>query len=353
KSTSDKKEVDNVDVRGNAFDKLIEYAIQNDQIINASIELTNNCNQRCKFCYLDNFTEKGLDKDTIINLGRQLKDLGVVSVLFTGGELFLRKDALEILSAYNKMGFCLEIKTNGTIINETIIKKLKHLNLLDLQISIYETKDGFSGITSTNYSFSKLSDTIKKMIDNGIPVSLSVMVGKHNIDEIEQIHEKIKKIGDVNVSYSPYITPNRKGLEYGIELRLSAKELKEKFAPFLKKINGFTEQKKYRNCANDKTVCFAGKDQIAIGSDGNVYPCLDLRIVMGNIRKLPLNEILKNKYKFLNKFSITEIPKCMNCKIRDFCDSCIGVALIENGDYRIPSSHKCDVTKFFMKGGEK
>jgi len=37
----------------------------------------------------------------------------------------------------------------------------------------------------------------------------------------------------------------------------------------------------------------------------------------------------------------------MNCSFKDYCDSCIGMALIENGDYRKPAEHKCNIAHLY------
>jgi radical SAM protein with 4Fe4S-binding SPASM domain len=70
---------------------------------------------------------------------------------------------------------------------------------------------------------------------------------------------------------------------------------------------------------------------------------------MGNIKEESLTEILKKRSSFLNAFSIKDIPKCMGCSLREYCDSCIGIALIENGDYRKPVEHKCDITHLYNR----
>ncbi|MCG2686575.1 radical SAM protein, partial [Candidatus Parcubacteria bacterium] len=327
--------IDSAMQQKNALEELSAYAIKNWQLVNVSWELTYLCNQRCKWCYLENFQQKGLSENSIINLSKELKQVGALFLLLTGGEIFLRPDTLDIIEYLENEGFVLEIKTNGTSFGVNEIERMSKINFFDIQVSIYETKNGYSDLTKSNYQLNLIEENVKLMLERDLPVTLSVLVGKHNIDEIEKIHEKLSKIG-AEIFYSPYITPNRGGVGQEILFRLSKKELEEKFKPFLEKINGFPVQKKYRDCDKDTSVCFAGRDQIAIDPNGIVYPCLDLRIPLGNLFQNSLSEILKTRKSILNQFTLNEIPQCKNCDDRNYCDSCVGLAIIENGDYRIP-----------------
>ncbi|MFH1173490.1 MAG: radical SAM protein, partial [bacterium] len=329
-----------------ALEKLSEYAIKNWQLTNANLELTNLCNNRCKWCYTDDFKLYGLSKDHLINLADELLKENVLFLLFTGGEIFLRPDVMEIIEEFAKRKFIIELKTNGTMINDSIIERLSGMPLLDVQVSIYGINDGWSEEMQAVYPYNKIRGSIRKMINAGIPVTQSVLVGKHNVGNLANIHNRLLESG-AKVFYSPYITPNRSGPGQEIEFRLTHYEMEEKFRPFLEEIDAMPPQKQYRDCSNDKTVCYAGRDQIAIGADGRIYPCLDLRLPMGNIKDEKLTEIISRRKKTMDQFNLSDIAKCNNCSLGNYCDSCVGVALIENGDYRQPSQHKCDIVHFY------
>jgi radical SAM protein with 4Fe4S-binding SPASM domain len=78
-----------------------------------------------------------------------------------------------------------------------------------------------------------------------------------------------------------------------------------------------------------------------------VYPCLDLRVPLGDLKFEDIETILSRRKQVLEAFRFREMSICKACEIVDFCDSCIGVALVENEDYRIPSLHKCDISHFY------
>ena len=345
KMLGDKSENGNTPAQKTAPEELSAYAIRKWQLINANLELTYLCNQRCRWCYLDNFQERGLSRERVQELAQELKSAGTILILLTGGEIFMRKDAISIMEDLEEIGFVLELKTNGIILSPNKIEKLAHLRPYDIQVSVYETRTGYSELTNSVYQFDRLKENIRQMLQQGLPVTLSVLVGKHNIDRIDETHDILTKTG-APIFYSPYITPNRGGPKEEILLRLSRRELEEKFKPFLTRIDGFPVQKKYRDCRN-RIACFAGRDQIAIDPWRVVYPCLDLRVPLGDTSSESLIEILSRRKKLLTQFSLREMQQCMSCRDRNYCDSCIGLALVENGKYQTPSRHKCDIVHFY------
>jgi radical SAM protein with 4Fe4S-binding SPASM domain len=330
----------------NAMEELSAYAIKNWQIVNVNLELTYLCNQRCSWCYLDDFSKKGMTRKRLNILLDDLKMIGALFILLTGGEIFLRPDVLDIIEDINNAGFVTELKTNGTLLKPKMIERLANFNPFDIQISIYGTDTGYFDQTNSFYRFDLIRENARIMVENGMPVTLSVLVGKHNIDSIEKIHESLIDIG-AEVFYSPYITPKRNCNGRKVPLRLTSRDMEQKLLPFLERIDALPVQKKYRNCDEDSTVCYAGRDQIAISPLGRVFPCLDLAVPLGDLSKEPLSDILARRKSILEKFTLRDMPKCIKCADRDYCDSCIGVALLENNDYRKPSRHKCDVVKFY------
>lgn len=325
-----------------AFRELAAYSMQNWQICNVNLELTYRCNHRCQCCYLDSFDQPGMPAERVIELAAELKEQGALFLLLTGGEVFLRPDMMEMIPALDDLDFLLELKTNGIKLDRTMIDSLSMLHFFDIQISVYELEDGYSEFVGAQYHFNRLCSNVSDMVKSGLPVTLSVLVGKHNVDRLCEIHEKLSGLG-TKIFYSPYITPNRKGAGKETDFRLTAREMEEKLVPFLQSIDGMPQQKRYRDCSSIDTVCYAGRDQIAIDPSGTIYPCLDLRIPIGSLQSELLQDILGRRRAFMSQFEMSEMTKCLQCRDRDYCDSCVGLALIENGDYRHPSSHKCDV----------
>ena len=62
--------------------------------------------------------------------------MGVLAILFTGGEVFVRDDIFEILEYAYEKRFAVDIFTNGTLLDGDKIIKLKALWLKGIHFSV-------------------------------------------------------------------------------------------------------------------------------------------------------------------------------------------------------------------------
>ena len=103
-----------------------------------NFELTGRCNFGCKMCYVhDSDGTDELSTDQWIEIGRQAVEKGMVFLLLTGGEPFLRKDFKEIYSALKKLGLLISINTNGSLIDQDMFDFLSENPPLRMNISLY------------------------------------------------------------------------------------------------------------------------------------------------------------------------------------------------------------------------
>ncbi|PYV81622.1 MAG: radical SAM/SPASM domain-containing protein, partial [Acidobacteria bacterium] len=94
--------------------------------VEASLEMTRRCPLECQHCYnnlpMSDLAARNreLSKEEYEQLLTELADMGVIWLLFTGGEIFARKDFLEIYTFAKQKGFLITLFTNGILINEKI-----------------------------------------------------------------------------------------------------------------------------------------------------------------------------------------------------------------------------------------
>src|SRR5229473_3371233 len=96
-----------------------------DRIVNAQIELTYGCNLHCVHCYTDCYNRPDLIKqelryEEVTCVLDQLAEEGCLWVCFTGGEIFMRKDFLDIYAYAKQKGFLITLFTNGTLLTKKI-----------------------------------------------------------------------------------------------------------------------------------------------------------------------------------------------------------------------------------------
>ena len=104
------------------------------------LEITSKCNLYCTYC--SHFSSEG-DVGTELDTGEwcrffeELGELGVMNVLLTGGEPFLREDIQEIIRGIVKNRMRFSANSNGACISDDLARFLSQTSRCDqVQISI-------------------------------------------------------------------------------------------------------------------------------------------------------------------------------------------------------------------------
>lgn len=109
------EEISNVLTQIVAKDFLNQVTVSKTPDSFLQIYLTNACNMKCPHCYMYAGTkyDNELSFSEIENLLKVFSRHHGKSVIFTGGEISLRKDLKDILSAAKSQGLRVEVLTNG------------------------------------------------------------------------------------------------------------------------------------------------------------------------------------------------------------------------------------------------
>src|ERR1035437_1714272 len=80
----------------------------------------------------------------------EVAEAGCLWLLFTGGEIFARKDFLEIYTYAKKQGFLITLFTNGNLITPQIADYLVEWRPFSIEITLYgatrETYEALTGV---------------------------------------------------------------------------------------------------------------------------------------------------------------------------------------------------------------
>lgn len=337
-------------VRGSVIPELQLYAAQ--------IELTFRCNEKCQHCYCTlNDSRPELSLSEIKAILDELADMNVFEVTFTGGDLFVREDAFEILEyAYSKR-FLINIFTNGIALTDADFFKLYSIHPRSIHFSIYSNDakrhDEFTRVPG---SFNKTVSAIKKCQALGIPVNIKTCVLDYNADEIEDILSLAQKL-NTTIQLSMAVNARNDGDTAPLRFRLNTPE---DYADVMIKVNRNIEI----HCSgdyhlvrrNNNRICGAGYSAININPYGDVFPCNALLVKCGNIREQSLREIWEKSEELrrIRGFSMDDVEGCQNCKYINTCNFCPGSALNETGNALMKYSEACIISKakYIAEGGE-
>ncbi|MCR2044121.1 radical SAM/SPASM domain-containing protein [Anaerosalibacter massiliensis] len=291
--------------------------------INVDFHVTYKCNLKCKHCYAadqyKNNSSEELTFNEIIDMLDQLDEMGVFYLRITGGEPFIHPYFLDILNYAYKKKFAVSIVTNGTLLDDKIINRLKRFNLRKMTFSLHggnsDTHDFFVGV---NGSFEKLKANILKCKKAGIPIEISWTVTKDSVKDLELV-KKLGKELNVPLGISTRIIPQINGKLSPKKWRLTSTQLTK-----------FIIENKYKLQPLECTI----GNKLQINSDGTVQPCLFVNDIIGNIKEDKIKDIwdklVKNRSKWYKDFYVEPV-ECKECKYNINCHRCPGVAKIENG----------------------
>jgi uncharacterized radical SAM superfamily Fe-S cluster-containing enzyme len=132
------------------------YYSDNRAPLSVSIEITRRCPLECLHCYNNlpmadqEARSRELTKEEHFRLLDDLAEMGCLWLLYTGGEIFARKDFLEIYAYAKQKGFLITLFTNGTLITEKVADYLQQWPPFANEITLYgrtmETYEALTGI---------------------------------------------------------------------------------------------------------------------------------------------------------------------------------------------------------------
>lgn len=165
--------------------------------LKTNIEVTDFCNLRCPTCskWKARPEKKELTGAQWKYVLNKLKGFALSKVLtISGGEPFSRKDIFEILRYALDIGFEPIIISNGTLMNEEKIAKLKNYKVRQIILSINgiksQTHDLSRGIEG---SLTKTLNSLEILKKNEIPVVIETILLRTNVEEIIDLVNLVKE----------------------------------------------------------------------------------------------------------------------------------------------------------------
>jgi radical SAM protein with 4Fe4S-binding SPASM domain len=329
---------------------IIDGAAQEHRLVAVTWELTYRCNTRCRHCYLvkpqgkaaREAARRELDLTQCVDVLDQLAELGVLSLTLTGGEIFLRPDCLDIVREARQRRFAVYLKTNGTLITPELADRIAELYVVQVDISLYGARPAtHDGITQMPGSFERVVDAFGLLQERGVRVAARTLLMGANVHELEEMRRLVQDLG-ARFGYNPNLSVKDNGCESPLEYGLSDGAFRELWSREPK-----VERPEWGEDRYSGPVCSAGLNRLCIGPDGDVYPCVQLRLAAGNLKEQPLADIWRDSsvLRQLREFTWLDLAVCHQCQLRDFCLPCVGQAWVEHGSLRRPSSVVCRQTR--------
>ena len=321
--------------------------------LSVHLDVTYRCNERCVHCYLDHDDHGEMTTAEIFDVFAQLADAGVFFLTLSGGEVFMRRDFLEIVERARKLLFNVKVKTNGVMIHEKEAATLCQLGVEQVQISVYSHRpEAHDAITKLPGSLKRTIRAIRFLKSQGLKVTIANVLMAGNFSDQAGVIALAKELG-VLYTLDPTITPKMDGDTSILALRIPGSDLKQVFHN--QELVGNVEE----FCAPppapgedalDSFPCSAGHTACYISPYGDVFPCVQFPLPSGNVRRQKFLDIWRHSPQLEEVRSIRarDLPTCSTCSHVGTCTRCPGLAYME-GNMRGPSTADCE--KSFQRTG--
>jgi MoaA/NifB/PqqE/SkfB family radical SAM enzyme len=164
-------------------------------------ELISKCNLNCLHCFVPH-TDYGIDTALALQTIDEFPSLPVRKLMFTGGEPFLRKDLLDLVEAAQRQGALVDITTNLSLVDESIIERLASLENVEITTSLDGPPETHDRIRKSPGNFAHVTSTIRKLRTTGIDVDVVCVAQADNASEISKVASIAADLGvsSLNVS---------------------------------------------------------------------------------------------------------------------------------------------------------
>jgi GTP 3',8-cyclase len=273
--------------------------------VTVEIDLTNNCNHKCSFCFYADKIGRGnmptLDTKKIKKTITEMKEMGTKGISFTGGgEPLLHPDFLEIQEHAKSTGLDLGLITNGSAINKKKVRSLCE-NFTWVRISMaggdnmsYQKVQGVDQFQKVLDNLKLLYDE-KKLINSKLNIGVRILVTTENINSLLNFADTIKNIEINYLQISPDQYTKDKGEFWYSE---ASQNIFKKLEKKLKKFNIKLLTSNYvwgQDQLDIAQKCYAHFFQLALCAEGDLMFCKNARgekkFIIGNIYKTSLKEI--------------------------------------------------------------
>lgn len=301
-------------------------------------ELTYRCNFRCPHCYVEGSPkkEKELSTKEVFLIIDQLREIGVFSIAFTGGEALLRKDIFEILVYAKRQGFETAILSNGYLIDKKIANKLLSVNINAVDITLNALKtEVFEKLTGVKDALKRVKTAIKLLIRRGINVKIKTTGMSINRDELVAIGEFARSL-NIRYNLDCEVLPCRNGSTTAVQNYslnpVEIQELRRKIYPEMFRRNGRKSvgpRRKLKQMFN----CGVGKNSFSINPSGKMNFCLEIDYPNHDILKYGLKECWENIKREVDQLNNAPDFVCKSCALIKYCGWCAGRSYLETGTF--------------------
>jgi len=320
--------------------------------MNGTFELTSRCNLGCAMCYIR--TRAGdramkaseLTAAEWIGLAREAVDAGMMFLLLTGGEVFLRPDFFDIYEPLTEMGILLTLFTNATLISGAAARRLARRPPSRTEITLYGASEAtYEAVTGQTGSYHRCIRGIERLLEAGLRPKLKTTLSRLNAHEFDDMQAMAEKWG-LSFSASWLLTKRRDFCSSSIEaIRFSPREavdMETRDPKAVENLRRIAERDQPLE-SDEPFYCHAGKCSFVIGPSGDMNVCIDLCLPRARPTEVGFATAWDQVKQFIH--TVPPATDCVGCELTQYCSRCPAWGYIESGSLTSSVVYLCEIAK--------
>jgi MoaA/NifB/PqqE/SkfB family radical SAM enzyme len=272
--------------------KPIDRAYQKARLLkipfNVHFDLTYRCHLSCVHCYLPEEWRRGegpgpeLDTGQVKSVLDQLAAAGTFWLTFSGGEIFLRPDLIDLVEYARRLNFSVALKTSATLgPNDAQIEALAEVGLDSLQVSFFSVDPALHDrVTGLPGSWARLWKTTEKCRARGLRVAFMSTIFSFTFDQINAINDFTLK-EDIFMKMQGALEPRWDGKPLPPGLAIGPERNRE-----IHSLMG-TEVRHVQESVTELSPplegCEAGRSRCYLTTQGDLWPCIGIPCNCGKV----------------------------------------------------------------------
>jgi len=297
-----------------------------------NLRLTHRCSGRCRTCshwHQKDSHFRELSTQAWKDILNQLRDLEILTLSFTGGDILLRKDTPELMRYAKALDFQVRATLNGYSMTEDIAHDLMAARPNDISLSLDHFNEDFSGIrgvTNAKYKVLQALDLLRKHNRGHTRLGLSVTLMNNSLKGCEDVVrfalDKELFVSFNLIHFTHYFSNTPFSRE---QYDLSHSELSDikqfvnwliglhpshsKLLPPVRYLRWIPRY--FNDYRQTDTPCLKTMLKPCIDPDGSIRPCCSMDPV-GNMTQKPLKTILSSSA-YLQTATLGLTKECPGC----------------------------------------
>ncbi len=292
----------------------------------------------------------------------ELVAAGTLWILYSGGEIFARKDFINIYTEAKSRGFLITLFTNGTLINERIADHLSKYPPFSIEITLYgATRETYESLTQIPGSYDRCMKGIGLLLERNLPLKLKTVPTTINHHEVYEMKSLAERLG-VEFKFDPLVNPRIDCSQSPLAVRLSPEQVVGL------EYRDTARKEEYRRLANDavpalpkeipsesqRYSCGGGVNGCAVDPNGKMSICVISHQQGYETRNGSFREGWEGRLREIRMQPRTRPNICDACHIQNLCSMCPANGELENGDPESPVDFLCQVAhlRAYALGGD-